>query len=286
MQILDNYIQQVGFWLPRAQQQDIMAELSEEIRTQIDEKESALGRKLDEAEVATMLERWGNPLLVAERYVPQRHLIGPAIFPVYQFVLKSVFAWYLLPWMLVWVGFICFNPTFRAAHPGWAILGTLAPWWNQVVCTVGGLTILFATLDRRWARTRLLEDWKPDSAVRRPVGFEWKSKATVFGLPLVHIAIGRDRNGKLRVARGVVAIGQFGVGVITIAQFGFGFLGSIGQFVMAPAAVGQFAVGLIVIGQFAIGLAAAGQFAAHIWSIDAIRHGFPPTRSSVSGIPR
>ena len=51
-------------------------------------------------------------------------------------------------------------------------------------------------------------------------GYEWKSKATLFGWPLVHVAFGRDKNGKLRVAKGIVAIGQFGVGAVTVAQFG------------------------------------------------------------------
>ena len=55
-------------------------------------------------------------------------------------------------------------------------------------------------------------------------GIDWASPATLFGLPLVHVAVGRDAYGKLRVAKGIVAIGQFAVGVITIAQFGVGLL--------------------------------------------------------------
>jgi hypothetical protein len=85
-------------------------------------------------------------------------------------------------------------------------------------------------------------------------GYEYRSKATLFGLPLVHVAVGRDERGKLRVAKGIIAIGQFGVGVITIAQFGVGALFGLGQFVAAPLAVGQFALGLVAIGQIAIGV--------------------------------
>lgn len=46
-------------------------------------------------------------------------------------------------------------------------------------------------------------------------GFEWKSSRTCFGFPLVHIAVGRDIRGKLRVAKGIIAIGQFAVGLVT-----------------------------------------------------------------------
>ncbi len=93
-------------------------------------------------------------------------------------------------------------------------------------------------------------------------GYEWKSKARIFGIPLVHVAFGRDKNGKLRVAKGFIAIGQFGIGAITIAQFGVGAIFGLGQFTVAPIAVGQFAFGLAALGQFGIGLLyGAGQFA-------------------------
>jgi hypothetical protein len=93
-------------------------------------------------------------------------------------------------------------------------------------------------------------------------GYEWKSKTRILGVPLVHVAFGRDKNGKMRVAKGIVAIGQFGIGAITIAQFGVGAIIGIGQFTIAPLALGQFAFGLAAAGQFGIGiLYGAGQFA-------------------------
>lgn len=96
-------------------------------------------------------------------------------------------------------------------------------------------------------------------------GYEYKSRATFRGWPLVHIAFGRDEHGRRRVARGVIAIGQFGIGAITIAQFGVGFVFGLGQFMLAPLSVGQFAFGLCAAGQFGIGLlAGAGQFATGI----------------------
>jgi hypothetical protein len=85
-------------------------------------------------------------------------------------------------------------------------------------------------------------------------GFDWKSARTLFGYPLVHVAFGRDAEGKMRVARGIVAIGQFGIGAVTIAQFGVGAVLGLGQFVVAPLAIAQFAFGLAAIGQIGIGL--------------------------------
>ncbi len=100
----------------------------------------------------------------------------------------------------------------------------------------------------------------PARAIWTGTGYEWKSERTVYGYPLVHIAFGRDARGKFRVAKGVIAIGQFGIGLITFAQIGVGFLFGFGQFIFGLTAVSQIAVTLLFgCGQIAIGYAAVGQ---------------------------
>lgn len=112
-------------------------------------------------------------------------------------------------------------------------------------------------------------------------GYDWKSQTTVCGYPLVHIAYGRDARGKLRVAKGVIAIGQFAIGLIALAQFGIGLLFGFGQFLAGLTAVaqvaitplfgiGQFATGMIAMGQMAIGYYALGQiaFAVYGWGVN------------------
>jgi hypothetical protein len=71
-------------------------------------------------------------------------------------------------------------------------------------------------------------------------GYEYKSKLTFAGLPLIHVSFKFRPNRMPVVARGIVAIGQFGCGVVCIAQFG------VGVFTLA-----QFAVGGLVLAQFA-----------------------------------
>jgi predicted Ser/Thr protein kinase len=84
-------------------------------------------------------------------------------------------------------------------------------------------------------------------------GFEWKSKTTILGIPLVHIAFGRGRDRRWRVARGILAIGQFAVGIVTFAQFGISLFG-VGQFLLGWAVAAQFAgASLAGLGQFASG---------------------------------
>ena len=161
MELLDRYLQAVGFWLPKSQRQDIIAELSEDLRSQIEEKEGELGRSLDGPELEHLLKQRGAPLLVAERYLPQRHLIGPRLFPIYALVLRSAVTYYLLPWLLVWIGFLVFDPAHRTAGPGAAIAGTLRGLWLMAVYGFAFTTAAFALLERCQANARFLETWDP-----------------------------------------------------------------------------------------------------------------------------
>jgi hypothetical protein len=107
-------------------------------------------------------------------------------------------------------------------------------------------------------------------------GFEWRSETTLWGYPLVHIAFGRNGRGGLRVAKGIVAIGQFGIGAIAIAQFGIGFLFSFGQVTFGAIAIAQVAAGVLFgMGQVATGYEAIGQWTFDRSSWSAIESNFP-----------
>ena len=119
----------------------------------------------------------------------------------------------------------------------------------------------------------------PGNPAWQGTGFEWRSTRTYAGYPLVHVAFGKDARGRRRVAKGVIAIGQFAVGLIAVAQFGVGLLFGFGQFIFGFTALAQFAGALYFgVGQFATGYIAVGQFvlayyglahmglAAHLWS--------------------
>ena len=92
--LVDRYLSAVKEQLPRAQQDDVIAELTENLRAQIEDEEETLGRPLAEDEEAAILKRFGNPMVVAARYRGDsrsvsfgRQLIGPELFPTYLKVL-------------------------------------------------------------------------------------------------------------------------------------------------------------------------------------------------------
>lgn len=162
MELLNRYLQAVKFWLPRDQQDDIITELGEDIRSQVEERESELGRKLSDSEMESILKERGRPLLVAGRYLPQRSLIGPLFFPAYVFILKLVLFCYLTPWVLVWIGMMVFDPSFRAHHSGMGVVPDLFGLiWIHALTVFTVVTIVFATLDLAMNKTKFLDDWSP-----------------------------------------------------------------------------------------------------------------------------
>ena len=98
----------------------------------------------------------------------------------------------------------------------------------------------------------------PNCGAPRPVkanwdgfGFEYKSKSTLFGLPLLHVSFKFNRRFLPVPAKGIIAIGQFGMGVINISQFGIGIF-SLAQFTVALFAVAQFGFAYALIAQIGI----------------------------------
>lgn len=107
---------------------------------------------------------------------------------------------------------------------------------------------------------------------RSSMKYEYKSRRTVFGLPLVHINVGRG----FKKAKGIIAVGNISkgiisVGFISLGIFSFGLLSiglislalfSIGLLAIGTISAGIFSMGAISIGVFSIGALAIGKYAA------------------------
>ena len=94
MELLESYLKAVKRYLPRSQREDIVAELSEELRSQIDARQCELGRSLLETEQMDLFKAYGDPMVVARRYRQGGmslsigwELIGPELFPMYLIIL-------------------------------------------------------------------------------------------------------------------------------------------------------------------------------------------------------
>ena len=97
MQLLDTYLKSVARFLPAAERDDIVRELSENLRSQIEDREAQINRRLTDSEMKALLDQFGSPLEVAGRYRQDnrvlafgRVLVGPVLFPFYAKVLGFV----------------------------------------------------------------------------------------------------------------------------------------------------------------------------------------------------
>lgn len=97
MDVVDRYLLNVRAYLPRSRADDDVAELRENIRAQLEDREERLGRPLSDDERIAVLRAHGHPILVAGRYrsdgrrlVLGREVIGPALFPFFRITLLGI----------------------------------------------------------------------------------------------------------------------------------------------------------------------------------------------------
>jgi predicted Ser/Thr protein kinase len=120
-------------------------------------------------------------------------------------------------------------------------------------------------------------------ALRRPAqplpvgsGYEYRSKRTLWGLPLLHVVQGVDpQTGRPRVARGIVAVGDYAYGVVAVGG------GAVGVIAVGGGAVGVIAFGgvafslLLAIGGWAVAMGlAVGGFAVGGFALGGLAIGY------------
>lgn len=85
-------------------------------------------------------------------------------------------------------------------------------------------------------------------------GYEYRSQAELFGLPLVHINQGASmRTGLPRIARGIIAIGNIAVGFFALGGISFGGI-AIGGISFGVLALGGITLGVITLGGLSMGI--------------------------------
>jgi hypothetical protein len=169
-QLVNRYLKSVASFLPADQKDDILRELAEDLRSQMEDKESELGRSLTEAEQEAILKLHGHPLVVASRYRQDqrsvsfgRRFIGPVLFAPYAKVLS--FNLGLTSAIII----IIFTAMFVAGQRV-TIFDGLSALLYQFLIQFGVITLIFSVM-----QTHL--DKYPDRwSARNPSGFEFSSK--------------------------------------------------------------------------------------------------------------
>jgi hypothetical protein len=140
MDILESYLRAVKRCLPRAQSDDIIKELSDDLSSQLEEQRTVLGRPLTDQELFAFFKQHGDPMTVARRYRQDHHslslgweLIGPELFPMYLMLLSFNLA--LTIAAVVVVSLILHAPI--------SVNAFVVPVLAQIIC----LTVVFTILN-------------------------------------------------------------------------------------------------------------------------------------------
>jgi len=160
MDLVDRYLNAVGFWLPKDRKEDILKELAEDIRSEMEEKEAGLGRPLTQAEVEALLKRRGRPSLTASRFLPSRHLIGPSLFPMYVFALKIAgLIWFVAALILPLVFSLVLAS--RSSSFADALGESISSSWTLALTWFALITVGFAVAESVQDRPGSGLNWKP-----------------------------------------------------------------------------------------------------------------------------
>ena len=148
---LDRYLSNLAKLLPANQREDILRELSEDIQSEMEDKESELGRPLTETEQIELLKRRGNPLQVASGYTENKgtlafgpQIIGPVLFPFYVRVLT-----FNLGLTFLIVGAI-FAALSLAGQP-FRLTDLFSSVMLQLLLQLTAVTVIFALVEKRLA---------------------------------------------------------------------------------------------------------------------------------------
>jgi hypothetical protein len=142
MDLFERYLAAVRKLLPWRRQDDIIAELRANLESQREDREAELGRPLTEGEMIDWLKELGPPLEMAGRYQPPRYLIGPAIFPIYWWILRLV-----LFWAAVGYGISIVARLFAETHGSDWVAGQIMQYPLILIMATAWVTAAFAALE-------------------------------------------------------------------------------------------------------------------------------------------
>ena len=170
MNLVDEYLRAVSLLLPKAQREDITAELRDTVLSRIEAREETLGRALTDDETEAVLREIGHPVVIAARYRegPQ-HVVGPAVYPYWAFVVKAVFAIQVAVAVLV-----LFARAMAGGDFAYALGQAISSLVSGGIVLVGIATIAAWLIERQGVRIGYFDTWRVrDLRFLEYVAWDW-----------------------------------------------------------------------------------------------------------------
>jgi hypothetical protein len=169
MNLINKYITEVGKYLPRKNRADIEAEIRSTLEDMLDERKPAEG-PADEATVMELLKEYGSPREVAATYKTHQYLIGPRLFPIFETVLRIVFA-VVAGASLIGLGV----GLTKTGLTGTAFVSTIGQWFggliSGLIAAFGNVALIFAIIDRTQVSNKFereFKEWDPKELKQEP----------------------------------------------------------------------------------------------------------------------
>ena len=161
--LIERYAAAVAKRLPAKGRADIEKELRSTLEDMLEDRAAKNGQPAGEALTRELLKEYGSPQRVAASYLPERHLIGPRIYPFFIMVLKIVFS-VLSVLALIGLG-LAFAQRGAGDGPALAALGqTLLDYLQGLIQAFGNIVLVFAVLERVLPKEEFdteSKDWDP-----------------------------------------------------------------------------------------------------------------------------
>lgn len=160
MNIVSNYLTEVGRFLPEADRSDILHELRSSIEEEIAEQAADAHQTPNEDMAAQVLGRFGHPIKVAGRYQPAKYLIGPGLYPAFTQTLKvvTVVAFCIQIFVALAIGQ---SSDWRIEPFSLLKMSVETLFWAFAI-----VTSVFVVLEQSGERLHWYENWSPDSLLR------------------------------------------------------------------------------------------------------------------------
>ena len=144
--LIDRYVAEIGKHLPVKERADIQKEIRSTLEDMLEERSRQAGQAGDEEMMVALLKEFGRPADVAASYLPERHLIGPKMYPVF-----SLVSWIALPTvaavLLITLSIGLFSTDLTPFETLKGIGNLLLQVTSALVSAFGSIVITFAILE-------------------------------------------------------------------------------------------------------------------------------------------
>jgi hypothetical protein len=170
MNLIDQYINQVGENLPGKDREDIKAEIRSILEDTLENQSQAAGRPVDETMMISVLKEFGTPQKVAASYLPPRYLIGPRLYPAFMMILKIALG--ITGLVMVVTTSVNIAQQASSVNSALPILTKgLTEGVGSLLSVFGNIVFIFAIVE--WGMSRVKEEngkdeiWDPRSLIGR-----------------------------------------------------------------------------------------------------------------------